>query len=157
VDDFDARTACPRCRKRCDPQEFISPSGKPLKSCRACLDIAREDNRLRRARIGPAGVRAANLRDKYRISVEEYDALRANQGYRCAICQRHEDEIPASTAGRPRFDGRPTAAAFKLVVDHCHTTRRVRGLLCAGCNAAIGHFRDDEATLRAALTYLGFT
>ena len=102
-------------------------------------------------------MRAANLRDKYGISVEAYDALRAEQGYRCAICHRHEDELPAVTAGRPRKDGQPTATAFKLGVDHCHNSRRIRGLLCVGCNAAIGHFRDDEATLRAALVYLGHT
>jgi hypothetical protein len=52
------------------------------------------------------------------------------------------------------LDGRPTAEPFKLVVDHCHDLRRVRGLLCASCNSAIGHFRDSDATLRAALEYL---
>jgi hypothetical protein len=41
-------------------------------------------------------------------------------------------------------------------VDHCHHSRRVRGLLCVGCNAAIGHFSDNPQALRAALTYLGF-
>ncbi|MBM2616135.1 endonuclease VII domain-containing protein [Actinoplanes sp. LDG1-06] len=107
-----------------------------------------------RERIGPAGVRAANLREKYGISVEDYDRMRAGQRYRCAICGRHEDDLPASKAGRPRLDGLPTAIAFKLVVDHCHDTGRVRGLLCVGCNAAIGHFRHDEATVRAALAYL---
>ncbi|MGX6608461.1 endonuclease domain-containing protein [Micromonosporaceae bacterium Da 78-11] len=56
--------------------------------------------------------------------------------------------------GRPRLDGKPTAQAFKLVVDHSHDSPRVRGLLCFGCNYAIGHFRDDELTLRAALLYL---
>jgi hypothetical protein len=100
------------------------------------------------------GARAENLRTKYGISVQEYDALRAAQGYRCAICRRHEDEIPAVRLGRPRLDGRPTAEPFKLVVDHCHDSRRVRGLLCTGCNSAIGHFRDDPAALRAALAYL---
>lgn len=56
--------------------------------------------------------------------------------------------------GPARSDGTPPAVAFKLVVDHCHTTRRVRGLLCVGCNAAIGHFRDDVATVESALAYL---
>jgi hypothetical protein len=147
---------CPRCRKRRAPEAFISPSGKQLRSCRRCLEAAREISRRYRSRIGASGVRAANLKDKYGISVETYDALRAKQDYRCAICKRHEDEIPATASGRPRLDGLPTAAAFKLVVDHCHHTRRVRGLLCAGCNAAVGHFRDDEAALLAALAYLGF-
>ncbi|MEV7626493.1 endonuclease VII domain-containing protein [Actinoplanes sp. NPDC089786] len=144
---------CPRCRKQRDLKDFAGKAGL-LKSCRPCLDLAVTTNRRRRERIGAVGVRAANLRDKYGITAEDYDALRLAQGYRCAICGRHEDEIPASGAGRPRRDGQPAAPAFRLVVDHCHATRRVRGLLCAGCNAAIGHFRDSEVTLLAAIAYL---
>lgn len=145
---------CPRCRRNCAPEAFFSPSGKQFKSCRSCRDTGREVNRRWRARVGTAGVRAANLKDKYGITVEEYDGLRAQQDYRCAICKRHEDELPAAATGRPRSDGRPTAMAFKLVVDHCHDTRRVRGLLCVGCNSGIGNFREDETALLAARDYL---
>jgi recombination endonuclease VII len=52
------------------------------------------------------------------------------------------------------MDGLLPAPAVKLVVDHCHRPRRVRGLLCVGCNAAIGHFRDDKAALLVAIAYL---
>ena len=41
-----------------------------------------------------------------------------------------------------------------LVVDHCHDTNRVRGLLCTNCNVAIGHMKDDVERLRAAISYL---
>ncbi|MEV0726696.1 endonuclease VII domain-containing protein [Micromonospora purpureochromogenes] len=95
-----------------------------------------------------------NLRTKYGITQEEYDARRAAQDHRCAICGVHEEDIPASTAGRPRMDGKATAAAVRLVVDHCRSSKRVRGLLCTGCNAALGHFRDSPETLTAALRYL---
>lgn len=145
---------CPRCRKICAPEAFTSTSGKELKSCRPCRDFARDTNRRMRSRIGADGVRAANLRVKYGITPQQYDALREQQEYRCAICRRHEDELPATAAGRPRSDGLPTATAFKLVVDHCHDSGRVRGLLCVGCNAGIGNFRDDEATLLRAAGYL---
>ncbi|GAA2484092.1 hypothetical protein Ahu01nite_010800 [Winogradskya humida] len=95
-----------------------------------------------------------NLRAKYGISVAEYDSLRAKQGYRCAICQRHEDDIPVVASGRPRRDGSPSAPAFKLTVDHCHTSLRVRGLLCSGCNAGLGSFRESVPALLAAVSYL---
>jgi hypothetical protein len=138
---------CPRCQGRREPAAFTDTSGRRHKTCRQCRDRARRKNRERRERIGAAGVRADNLRTKYGISVEEYDALRRLQDYRCAICGRHEDDIPRSASGRPRLDGRPTAEPFKLVVDHCHHSRRVRGLLCVGCNAAIGHFSDNPQAL----------
>lgn len=42
-----------------------------------------------------------------------------------------------------------------LHVDHDHTTKAVRSLLCFACNHGIGNFRDDPALLLAALEYLG--
>ncbi|MGK5440608.1 endonuclease domain-containing protein [Micromonospora sp. URMC 105] len=37
----------------------------------------------------------------------------------------------------------------------CKRCRKVRGPLCASCNAVLGHFKDSPATLTAALRYLG--
>jgi Recombination endonuclease VII len=78
--------------------------------------------------------RKAQLR-RYGISPAEYDALLAKQGGACAIC-------------RKRSKGR-------LCVDHCHVTGMVRGLLCNECNGALGYLKDDQASLVAALAYLG--
>jgi hypothetical protein len=129
----DAGASCPRCGKVRAPESFVNTAGRTLKCCAPCREAAQQINRRRRQRIGADGIRAANLRDKYRISVEEYEALRV---------------------GRAGRGPTPTAVAFKLVVDHCHATGRVRGLLCVGCNAAIGHFRDDVTTVQSALDYL---
>lgn len=42
----------------------------------------------------------------------------------------------------------------KLVVDHCHTTNQVRGMLCNHCNRGLGHFRDNPQLLEFARIYL---
>jgi hypothetical protein len=41
-----------------------------------------------------------------------------------------------------------------LHVDHCHTTGKVRGLLCHGCNVAIGSMKEDPQILLNAIEYL---
>lgn len=87
----------------------------------------------------------ANNKDKHRnavllkvygVTLDQYNALLEAQGGVCAICQ---SECPT---GR------------NLAVDHCHTTNKVRGLLCGHCNQGIGKFRDDPNRLLAAIEYL---
>jgi len=81
--------------------------------------------------------RAARLRSKYDLLPGEYDAMLASQGGGCAICE-----------SRFNVNGKP------FVVDHCHKTNRVRGLLCTTCNTGIGHLRDSEFLLARAIEYL---
>lgn len=42
----------------------------------------------------------------------------------------------------------------KLVVDHCHETEQIRGILCTNCNLGLGHFKDDPLLLEFAIQYL---
>jgi hypothetical protein len=42
----------------------------------------------------------------------------------------------------------------ELNVDHCHTTGKVRGLLCDNCNKALGLFKDSTDLLAKAANYL---
>lgn len=41
-----------------------------------------------------------------------------------------------------------------LVVDHNHTTNKIRGMLCQRCNQGLGQFKDDPMLLEMARIYL---
>jgi len=41
-----------------------------------------------------------------------------------------------------------------LHVDHDHDTGKVRGVLCNGCNLALGYVKDDPKILRGLIAYL---
>jgi transcription elongation factor Elf1 len=41
-----------------------------------------------------------------------------------------------------------------LVVDHDHSTSKVRGLICNHCNLVLGHAKDNIETLKNAIKYL---
>lgn len=73
---------------------------------------------------------------RYNLTVEEYKDLERSQGGLCAIC-----------CGPPT--GRGT-----LHIDHCHSTGKVRGLLCTQCNTGLGMMNDDLGLLRLATSYL---
>ena len=78
--------------------------------------------------------RRAKLKAKYGMSVEEYQELfNAQQGV-CAICDKFSDKA--------------------LVVDHCHITGIIRGLLCVKCNTALGMFEDNLELLHSAVAYM---
>ena len=63
------------------------------------------------------------------------------QKYLCKICHL------------PGFKLDPQSCTL-LVVDHCHTTSLVRGLLCHNCNRALGLLKDNISSVKRALFYL---
>ena len=69
----------------------------------------------------------------YGISRDEAKALLVQQGGVCKLC----GEIPK-----------------KPCVDHCHNTKKVRGVLCNHCNLAIGHARENIELLNRMITYI---
>lgn len=124
------------------PCEKCGESFKPLtRSTRFCkrpecvaLRTSEKSKRHQKTRRGttPRAKKDWELRKKYGLSLEDWEALQAKQGGRCAICSATED----------------------LVVDHCHTSGKVRGALCRRCNLGIGYFLDDPQRLNAAARYL---
>lgn len=61
-------------------------------------------------------------------------------------------ELIAFKASRKACD--ICAAPGPLVVDHCHSSGKVRGMLCQHCNRGLGHFRDNPEVMGRAINYV---
>ena len=91
--------------------------------------------RLRAYKATPEGARVNKsswLKQRYGITLDQWEAMAASQGNVCAICRK-----------------RPIKHT-----DHCHTTGKIRGLLCHGCNVGLGSFREEVDTMEQAIAYL---
>jgi len=89
----------------------------------------------------PVAYRNAELQRRYGITQQDYEVMIAEQNNQCAICNTTE---PGGRHNRGYF-----------VVDHCHTTGKVRKLLCNNCNTALGLVGDNVDTLHKMINYLG--
>jgi transcription elongation factor Elf1 len=69
--------------------------------------------------------------------------------YRSMISDFHLDEIIKST-----FECTICGDQTALVVDHCHSTNKIRGMLCNRCNKGLGLFQDSPELLEFAQIYL---
>lgn len=86
-------------------------------------------------------VTSSNLTRHYGIGIAEYDRLFEKQSGQCAICKTDKPYSGGERGGR-------------LHVDHCHSTGKVRGLLCSSCNVGLGRFKDSAVLIRTAADYL---
>lgn len=98
------------------------------------VDERRERDRLRK-RAKYQTRRDTILKNRYGIMEFDYNTLAEQQNNQCAICG-----IESTNK--------------KLDVDHCHNTKKIRGLLCNNCNRGLGHFKDDIEKLFKAIDYL---
>lgn len=75
------------------------------------------------------------LKKRYGISLETYQDMKNTQNNLCAICDSPQE-------GR------------ELCVDHCHSSGKVRQLLCTRCNLILGRMGDDVGLFERCILYL---
>lgn len=75
-------------------------------------------------------VKNTKLKSTYGIDILKFDEMVLQQGSKCLICEKTTD---------------------KLVVDHCHDSMLIRGLLC---NSGLSFFKDSLTILDKAKEYL---
>lgn len=148
--DTNDTAVCTKCRQRKALEEFPTSRAHPrghFPWCKLCnvahVAAWRKANpekyretsaRARRQRTDAGLNRDARLKAVYGMTVADYERMYAEQGGACLICGTE---------------------AERLDIDHCHKTKKVRGLLCHTCNVGIGFLRDDPGLLLNAASYLG--
>jgi len=124
---------CPTCGEANIANFYVDQNGhRSAKYCRECC----KKQGLVRWHAKPQLDRQASRSYKYGITPEDFKQMFEAQQGKCAIC----NEEPKTKRG--------------LHVDHDHETGKVRGLLCHGCNVALGSFKEDVTLLNKAIEYL---
>ena len=95
--------------------------------------------RYKKSHKGLKNRRKGALSYKYKITEQRYFEILENQVGLCAICG-------SASPGRKGSEN--------FAVDHNHTTKEVRGLLCHPCNVMIGLAKDSIEILETAIKYL---
>lgn len=141
------RTFNRETRATCHPSRRARSNGL----CSACYAVDYQNRRPDRVYAARDGYAARNVERRearklaeYGLTPLDYAIMLQYQDGLCAICGRAETTLSV------RADGSVKA----LAVDHDHTSDVVRGLLCSTCNAGLGQFADDPATLMRAALYL---
>ena len=136
---------CTKCKKYLSTNSFgvkswINKDGSKTTAqksrCRTCTN---KDN-LERYHKNPKtkeAYKTASYRYRiksYGLTEHEYLKMLTDQNYSCAICHTKPEKT--------------------LVIDHCHSSGRIRGLLCDHCNKALGYAKDDINILSKMIKYL---
>lgn len=130
---------CSRCKIALDESQFYPrySSQKGLQSeCKKCC-TSRHRNQYK---PNPERNRRHNLKAFYGITQEQYLVMQTNQNNRCLICKKEPELVKSKST--------------KLYIDHCHKSKKIRGLLCHKCNTAIGLFEEDSRILQSAIEYI---
>jgi hypothetical protein len=126
---------CATCNEVKPLSEFYKqPRGKDghFRHCKSC-DIKRVKQWIEN---NPEQSKNTILLRKYGITSQIFDGMLDDQCGRCAICGTH-------------FESSKTTN-----IDHCHTTGKVRALLCRHCNLVLGHAKESVQILENAVQYL---
>lgn len=130
------RPRCKVCMLTLERTKYSSDEEFRIAKLKSQANWLRDPDNLKEHR---KRARRWHLKASYGMGLDDYDKMVDQQNGRCAVCE----ELPTDRKARS-----------SLVVDHCHNTGKVRGLLCDLCNTAIGKMRDDADLVLKAARYL---
>lgn len=101
--------------------------------CKECCRIRRA--KWWKSEKGKLSSANTKLKQRFGITLINYNEMLQKQNYKCAICFKAPDQE-------------------RLAVDHCHTTNKIRKLLCKQCNLILGNCKENPDILFSAINYL---
>ena len=128
---------CPKCGEAKDETQwnFRDKEHKAFSTyCKAC-DRVRKTLAARERFKDRDKRKKENHRQRlwnYGLTQSQYDEMLSKADHSCEICSSTEN----------------------LVIDHCHSSSKVRGIHCWSCNVALGHFKDSQERVKKAMEYL---
>lgn len=127
---------CYACKQIKNVTEFYkSKVTHYQKECKQCC----KERKYRWHNTEQGKISSANtkLKRRFGITIEDYNKMYKEQEGKCLCCGAHES-----------YNG------HRLAVDHCHTTGKVRALLCKNCNSALGHVKENKETTLNLAKYI---
>ena len=115
---------CSRCGEIKELDSFSKRSSRPSGVQSKCKDCEREVRRQYYKTHEYA-------RRRFKLTEDQYNDLMSNEN--CKTCGEKMG---------------------KKCIDHCHSTNKIRGVLCNNCNTALGLVKDNRQTLQNMLQYL---
>ena len=127
---------CYACKTEKSVTEFYKSNVNYYqKECKDCCRIRKY--KWYQTESGKLSSANTKLKRRFGITLEQFNQMYEKQNGKCLICDATESLL-----------------GHRLAVDHCHTTGKIRGLLCKSCNVALGGFKDNIENLKRAIEYL---
>jgi len=140
----DTEKRCSRCKEIKTHSEFHKDKknihGRGLAYyCKKCANSKSREHTKRHAHEleYKHKKKGAYIKNRFQISLQEYQERLKAQDYKCAICKIN---LPES--------------GYFTHLDHCHGSGKIRKFLCTNCNRGLGHFQDNMEFLMEAIKYL---
>jgi len=133
--------------KKCGIKKHISEyshkraTGRKPTTQPRCKSCSAEDTRIWKESQSVDRLKDLYLQRIYGVTLQWYQDTLSLQSNCCPLCSK-----PLIFGGKINSDS--------PVVDHDHTTGKVRGIICNECNRGLGYFRDNPEALRKAAKYL---
>ena len=125
-----------------DRDKVNAQRAKEVKTCNKCGFTGQKGKYFARTSVKglyqyshcKKGQQAATRAWRYGMTVDEMNALLESSTH-CGVCKGEFTDN-------------------RKVIDHCHSTGKVRGVLCDPCNTTLGHLEKTEDSLMNYIKYL---